>query len=404
MQAARPRPIVLMLVYERYERDSRVRRHVRALVAGGYDVRIVGVGGREAEAAALADGGRLRSLGAAKYRGGSRLAYVLAYAGFTFRALIEVARMPGSQLAVVWVNAPPDVLVFAAVPARLRRIPVVLDVHDITSQLFEAKFGAASRLVARLIRLVETAAYRFASAIVTVHAPYRDQIQQRVPGKPVIDVLNVPDEQAWYEEGRARAARPIGRARTALRVGHHGTIAERFGVDLAVRGVAALHAAGTPVRLSILGDGDYAPAIEELIDSLDARDVISFDRRTFLPDEIPAFVAGVDVGVAPYHESQFVDSILPVKVLEYLALGVPAIATSTSVLRAYLPADTVTYVSPASAETVRDAIASLVDADRRAAFARAGVEALAGLSWTEQRLRLLMTIDALIAGRKPGKP
>ncbi len=403
-QARRPRPIVLTLVYERYERDSRVRRHVRALVAGGYDVQNVGVGGPDAEAAARADGGRLRSLGAAKYRGGSRLAYVLAYAGFTFRALIEVARMPGSRLGVVWVNAPPDVLVFAALPARLRRIPVVLDVHDITSQLFEAKFGAGSRLVVRLIRLVETAAYRFASAIVTVHAPYRDQIQRRVPNKPVIDVLNVPDQEAWYAAGRARASRPTGRRRRTLRVGHHGTIAERFGVDLAVRGVAALHAAGTPVHLSILGDGDHAAAIDELIDTLEARDVVSFDRRTFLPDEIPAFVAGVDVGVAPYHESRFVDAILPVKVLEYLALGVPVIATSTSVLRAYLPVDAVSYVSPASVETVRLAIASLLDPDRRAAFARAGVEALAGLSWTEQRLRLLMTVDALIAGRQPVTP
>jgi len=397
------RPIVLMLLYERYERDSRVRRHVRALVAGGYDVRVVGVGGPDAEAAARLDGGRLRSLGEGKYRGASRWAYIAAYARFTMRVLVEVARVPGSRLGAVWVNAPPDVLVFAALPARLRRIPIVLDVHDVTSELFEAKFGAGSWLVRKLIRLVEAAAYRFASVIVTVHQPYRESIGRRVGGKPIVAVLNVPDQVDWYEAGRVRAAKPIEGRRAVLRLGHHGTIAERFGVDLAVRGVAALRAAGTLVHLSILGDGDYAPALEELIDELDVHDAVSFDRRTFVPEEIPAFVANVDVGVAPYHESAFVDNLLPVKILEYLTLGVPVIATSTSVLRTYLPRDAVHYVSPASAETVSAAIVAMGDADRRADYAKAGVVAMAGLHWTEQRRELMATVDALIAGRQPGR-
>ena len=44
-------------------------------------------------------------------------------------------------------------------------------------------------------------------------------------------------------------------------------------------------------------------------------------------DEIPRYVKGFDVALVPYSRSDFTDSVYPVKLNEYLAMGVPVVAT-----------------------------------------------------------------------------
>jgi glycosyltransferase involved in cell wall biosynthesis len=274
---------------------------------------------------------------------------------------------------------------------------VILDIHDMTSDLFSAKFGAggpAGRLLGRVVRAVETAAYRFATAILTVHAPYRERIEPRVPGTSVQDVLNVPDAEGWPAIADERLARPP--ADGVLTIGHHGTIAHRFGADVAVAAVASLRAEGVASRIRILGDGDFAPEVKAAVDAL-GPDAAEFGRRTFLVEEVPAFAETIDIGVAPYRRSPFVDQLLPVKVLEYLALGVPVVATSTAVMRHYLDASAVRYVDDATVEAVTEALRELSDPTVRLAYATAGRDAMRKLGWEAQRRRLLDWV-ATVAG------
>jgi glycosyltransferase involved in cell wall biosynthesis len=381
-----------MAVYEDYARDSRVRRHVRALARAGYRVRVFALGDETGQAVAAEDGAELRPIGTTKYRGNSRLAYLVAYAGFGLRLAVRIARSARRDCAAVWVNSPPDILVFAALPAKLRGIPVLLDIHDLTSDLFAVKFGdtgPVGRAAVFAIRVIESAAFRFASALITVHAPYRERISGRASSKPILDVLNVPDADDWLDIGDRRAAKAptIG----PLTIGHHGTIAYRFGTDIAIAAVARLRRGGMDASIRILGDGDFAPQVEAAVPGLGA--AATFERRTFRAEELPEFVATIDVGVAPYRPSAFVDQLLPVKVLEYLALGVPVVATSTAVMRRYLDATVVHYVTEATDTAVADALRVLSDPAVRQAFAVAGRKRMRELGWPAQRDRLLVFVD-----------
>lgn len=390
-------PRFLIVVYEDYARDSRVRRHARALARDGA-VEVLAVGRDEARAAGTEDGVLVTPLVASKYRGRHLIAYLLAYAGFIGRASLAIARrVARSRLRAVWVNNPPDVLVFAAFPAKLRGIPVVLDIHDMTSQLYEAKFLHAPRLLGWAVRFGELISYRFADCLLTIHDGYRQLLVQRV-AKPALAVLNVPDEESWLVDGDRRAIETPCADRPVV-LGHHGTIAERFGADLAVKAVALLRAEGVDVRLRIMGDGDFAPALERLIRQVDHDGAITFDRRVFRSEEVRDFAAQIDIGVAPYRPSRFIQQALPVKVLEYLILGVPVITAPTEVLMRYVGPDAVRLLPEPTVRALADAIRDLLAPEARQALSVASRAVARTLSWPPQRDRLMEWLNHVAPDR-----
>lgn len=400
---------ILVIVYEAYARDSRVRRHCRALAVAGYEVEVLAVNEPRSAQAAAADGVSFAPLLVRKYRGGSRLAYIAAYLAFTANALLVVAnRVVRRRVDLVYVNNPPDLLVFAGIPARMRGIPVVMDVHDLMSELYGAKFGRGPGVIPRTVGIVERASFRFADALVTVHDAYRDRIAA-VAGdaKPVVGVWNVPDASGWTDVGDARAAAPPPTG-DVLRLGHHGTIVERFGVATALDALAILRQRGVNASLTILGDGDYADQVESRVRRLGLEDAVRFDRRMFVPDDLPSFASEIDVGIAPYRPSPFTEGSLPTKVLEYLALGVPTVVTGTEMVRAHL-SDAVRVIAGGSATELADAIEELRDPAVRQRYVAAGRPLARQFDWASQRGKLTELIDTLVARRRrrrrgPGTP
>jgi glycosyltransferase involved in cell wall biosynthesis len=367
------------------------------MVAAGHRVEVLALADGRSAAAAADDGVALASLGSAKYRGSSRLAYIGAYLAFTFRAWLAITRrVLGRGVELVYVNNPPDFLVFAAIAARMRAVPVVLDVHDMSSDLYGAKFGGGRGILRRLIGQVERMSFRFADGLVTIHDVYRDRIAAIVtPGTPVGSVWNVPDASGWTAIGDARAESEGGSRDRPLRLGHHGTIVDRFGVDAAVEAVARLRDRGMTVSLAILGDGDFADRLSERIEELGVGDRVRFERRTFVPDDLPAFVGGIDVGVAPYRPSSFMHQVLPTKVLEYLALGVPAIVTETEMVRRHLDG-AVRIISGESVAELADAIAEMADPATRRRYQLAGRPLAHEYDWETQRSALLALLASVL--------
>jgi glycosyltransferase involved in cell wall biosynthesis len=267
------------------------------------------------------------------------------------------------------------------------------------SELYPAKFGRRPGLMSGIVGVVEKAAFRFADGLITVHDIYRDRIAAMAGGvRPVVGVWNVPDADGWAEIGDSRAAEPVAE-REVLRLGHHGTIVERFGVITALDAVAILRRRGTPATLTILGDGDFAPQVERRIQALGLEDVVRFDRRMFVPDDLPAFSREIDIGVAPYQPSPFTEGSLPTKVMEYLALGVPAIVTGTEMVRRHLDG-AVRIIGGGSAEELADAIEEMRDASVRRRYQEAGRPLAREFDWASQRGRLVDMIDGLVAARR----
>lgn len=111
----------------------------------------------------------------------------------------------------------------------------------------------------------------------------------------------------------------------AFTVGFVGTLKPWHGLQVLVEAFASLHGHDSGARLLIVGDG---PERDRLAASLAARGLADAVRFTggVAPEEIPGWLASMDVAVAPYPElAHFYFS--PLKVYEYMAAGLAVVAS-----------------------------------------------------------------------------
>jgi glycosyltransferase involved in cell wall biosynthesis len=109
-------------------------------------------------------------------------------------------------------------------------------------------------------------------------------------------------------------------------VGFIGTLKPWHGLATLAEAFALFHRANPKSCLLIVGDGPERERFQEDLAARGVREAAYF-TGSVAPEEVPGLLASMDVGVAPYPSSQgFYFS--PLKVYEYLAAGLPVVASS----------------------------------------------------------------------------
>jgi glycosyltransferase involved in cell wall biosynthesis len=380
---------IAMIVASEYHVDARVRRQAEALVARGDRVTAISLGRSSNTVRRISDGVSVVELPVAKYRGDSAAAYASYYGRFALLAARELLRIKGPDL--IQVHSMPEALVFCAIPQRLKGTPVLLDVHDLTSKLFETKFKSGLR--ARTLLAIERASMRFASQTMTVHRPYAEMLKAKF-GRAVGEVpivLNVPDARRWKE----REWRPWG---DEVVFSFHGSLVERYGVIDMIDALARVRE-HRPARLLVRGGGDARAPMIDRIKQHGLEDAVDVSPGYVALDEMPGELEPAHIGLAPYRFDPFMADSLPSKLLEYAAMGLPVVASSLPYIRE-LFGDSLLYAEPGDVSSLTSAMLRAADgpaeARRRAAAAK---DVVARLSWDTQRDTYLGVIDSLLPRR-----
>ena len=318
-------------------------------------------------------------------RRGSTLRYLFEYGGFFLWALAWIGhRVFWHKPDVVYINSPPDFLAFAGFPAKLRGIPVILDVHDPMPELFTAK-GRDSGIAARALARQEVWSAKFADRVITVHEPLRELLQTRSPDVEMDIVMNVPDTRGWPDLALDPASRLLV---------YTGSIAIRYGLEEVFRAVAQVRDRIPGIGVRLTGEGEDVAQLTELAAALGIADVVEFAGR--VPwEQIVSSQADAWAGVNVPRPDELGHLSFSNKVVEWVAMGLPVIAARTPTMERYFPEGTHWYVEPGSAEHVAAALlelhgASSEELSRRKAASRA---ALAAIEWPVQRRRLLDVVD-----------
>ncbi len=116
----------------------------------------------------------------------------------------------------------------------------------------------------------------------------------------------------------------------AFTVGFVGTLKPWHGVEDLVDAVRLVHEDDPTCRLLVVGDGPERPRLERLVTHRGLARSVEFVGAT-TPADVPFHLARMDVAVAPYPPStDFYFS--PLKIYEYLAAGLPVVASDVGTL------------------------------------------------------------------------
>jgi len=392
---------VCMIAYSKYASDGRIRREAEALAARGDRVDVVCLEEEGLRTLRELHGVRLYPVRVRRYQGSQTWRYLLSYAQFFRKAAFLVAvRHLRVRYAVVQVHTMPDLMVFAALLPRLMGAAVILDVHDLMPELFMSKFRVGrDHPIIRTITRMETASVAFAHRAIAVHDTHLEALVSHGNPRAKFEVvLNAADPAIFTTRWKQPAER------SPFKLVYHGTISERHGLELAIRAVAAAQKEIKDLKLSIIGDGDDRKRLIDLVEELRLQDKVEF-REGVPVDQLPALLEDADLGIVPLHVDVFTQYMLPAKLLEYVALGIPSIVTRTKTTERYFDDKMVEYISGESEVELAQKIIELHNDPER----RTQMQASARLftirnAWELQKMRYFHVIDSLVAqgGRTPG--
>jgi glycosyltransferase involved in cell wall biosynthesis len=375
--------------------EPRVERAVRAAAEDGYRVDVIalrGAGERFCERLGRITVWRMP----VRHRRGAPLAVMaLEYASFTLLAsLWALALRSWGGTATVEVHSPPEFLVLTGLVPRAMGARLVLDVRDLSSHLWEARFGRSrgGDVAMRLLRWLERTACSKADAVITVHEPYRAQIAARCPSEQTVAVvMNAPRESLIGAVRRSVTPTRDG----AFTVAYHGTITTWYGVDVLVRAIGLLHAQGRRIRARILGEGDQLEAVRRLAQEVGVSDAVYFSNAYVPIEDALKAVANADCGVIPNRPCEINRFILPNKLLEYVSLEIPVVSARLETVAAHFDDGEITLCDPGDAAALAGGIAWVMDEPSAARKKTLQAQArMRGYSWEASRKRYLELLAA----------
>ncbi len=264
----------------------------------------------------------------------------------------------------------PELIPLALAVSAARRIPVVVDVHeDVPSQLLTKAW--IPRALRPLLSAVAAALLHLAErhvAITLAEPGYARLFRRRhpvLPNYPLTGQLPAP-------------AQPAGD------VVYVGDITEARGAMFAIKVVARMR---VPHRLRLIGR--CSPWLRARLEGLALTHGVELDLPGFMPHhEAMAAVSTAAVGLCPLEDQPNYRHSLPTKVLEYLSLGVPVVASDlpgTAAVVAGRPG--VQLVAPRDVDGWGAAVDRAVgDPAWRADAMRAAHDVRAQFRWPAERL------------------
>jgi glycosyltransferase involved in cell wall biosynthesis len=403
MTGANPR--LCLITHARFPiGEPRAERAARAAGGEGYRVDVIALRGEGEPAHERLDGITVWRLPIRHRRGAPLAMMALEYCSFTILAgLWALALRARGKIAVVEVHSPPEFLILAGLLPKLLGARLLLDVRDLSSHLWEARFGALQRdaIVIGLLRRLERVACALADAVVTVHDPYKAQLTARgAEERRIAVVMNAPEESLIAGVKRSPASLGDGALCDGeFTVAYHGTITRWYGVDLLVQAIGLLRAQGRQARAVILGEGDQLETVRELAAELGVGDSVSFSNRYLPIEEALRAVAGTDCGIISNRPSEINRFILPNKLFEYVALGIPVVSARLETVAAHFDDDDLTFCRPGDPASLAGAIAWVMD--ERAAAMQKSVRAQARAElyrWDRSRISYLDVLHDLQTG------
>lgn len=385
-----------MVVYALYPfMETRVQREAEALVNHGYEVDVICPRDHNEALVDVHNGVHIYRTPKLWGRKPGFFGQLFEYLEFFWQAVLEINRLHRQhRYDVIQAHNVPDFLVFTSLLPRLSGTRVILDLHDLMPEFYQARTGKSSgSFIVRLVRLQEQLCCKYAHHVITVTEHWRQTLIRRgVPPEKCSVVMNLADDRVFQPlPPRAMSANPDSR----FNLFYHGYIPERYGLDLVLQAMVKVRPQIPNIHLTLVGAGEHVPTLKRMCIELGLQDCVEFIPSVTV-EHLPPLIAAADVAVVPYRNDPFTDSLLPTKLMEYAAMGMPAIVSHTASISYYFDDSHVQFFKPNDVDDLACSILELHSNRQRLSELACGIRKFNERhNWPKDSLEYISLVDRL---------
>lgn len=353
---------VAMIVYSHFSRDARVRRYAELLAKLNYHIDIICLKENYTPQKNI----RLIYYPLERRRF-TKLWYFFEYSLFFIFSFMKISFLHlQNKYNFIHIHNMPDFLVFTTIIPKLMGSKIILDIHDPMPEVYISKYHSSkSDLTLELIKKIEKLSLNFADKVIAANSNFEQLISQRNKiVKNIITVIeNFPDDSIFKPD-------KIQKKKKNFTLMYMGTVADRYMLASAIYAVLLVKAKLSNFVFNIYpkirNEGSYFNYLKNLILELKLENNV-FIKEPVPVEKIAAAINHADCGILLLKKDHFTESIIPVKLLEFIKMEKPIIATKTKALRALFSEKMLFYLNSESPMDISEAIIKTYQNSRSAA-------------------------------------
>ncbi len=325
--------------------------------------------------------------------------FVAEFAWCFLQTLILSLRIAvfGPGFDIVHVCNPPDIywplgLLYSVFGKRF-----IFDHHDLSPEMYAAKFGRADGALYRALLFLERMTFRAADVVIATNESHQRVAIER--GGTLPEEVHVVRSGPALSRFVRYPADPAWRCGKQFLLVYLGEICQQDGVDHLVRALKILRDdfGRSDVHCVFVGGGSHQPAIVALAETLGVADIATFTGR--VSDQILCqILSSADVAIDPDPKTPWSDKSTMNKIIEYMYFGLPIVAYDLHESRVSAR-QAAFYATPNDVAALARGISGLLDDEpRRWRMSAYGVRRVRSeLAWEHSAPHLLAAYEAAFA-------
>jgi len=292
------------------------------------------------------------------------------YASFWLSACVSGLDLEKSDLVI---GTSPQLLVALAACwlAWWVRAPFVFEVRDLWPESLAAVgVGGEGSLLHRILAVIAGFLYRHSAHVVVVSPAFKEHIVKHW-GVPE-EKISVIENGVETDQFRACPPRRLPGTEGRFVICYIGTMGIAHGLETLIASAERLQEVLPGAMFLLIGEGAEKERIEQLVSARGLTNICLLGQQP--RESIPAYIAGVDLCLVMLRKTELFKTVIPTKLLEYMACEKPVIVAVDGQARGIVEAAGAgIFVEPQNSEALVEAIAALAsDPDRRKAMGTNG--------------------------------
>lgn len=293
------------------------------------------------------------------------IGFIIEFAWCYLRTLMKSLRVAilGRGFDVIHACNPPETYWLLALLWRPFGKRFLFDHHDLSPEMFAAKFGTSDGWLHKGLLFLEKMSFNTADVVVTTNQSH-EQIAIRRGGvapERIFIVRSGPDLKRF----KVYSPDPSWKCGKKFLLVYLGEMCKQDGVDHFVRAVCHLRSelSRSDFHAIFVGGGPEQPVIKRYAHQVGVADCCTFTGRVS-DDELCRILSSADIAVDPDPKTEWSDKSTMNKIMEYMFFGLPIVAYDLTEARVSAQ-DAALYAEPNSETVLALAISSLLDDPQR---------------------------------------